>query len=320
MHTKVLTWQTVSEDPYYEERSCGDAFPQYMITDLGLSYLVQATAFGYHWVKIGSRTNLLDARAFAQAHFANEPYRASWCLTTGPNAMNIEFPPHKRGPAQIINRIKQARPMETVEVTPSELYTFANARPVLSNADIPDSLRTELPGRVREISPDQLEFTPPHDLETENAELRARLAAARERIIAIQSDLGRIAWAEKQEAEAAVQRTVSSMAQELSIYLVHGERQGDVEFRVVQAASPESAYSAWREACFQEEIWFPNYFARKLQSANHMLITPSDALLIRRLESASPPATGAYAWCDPAPGAENHAGVARIVAYAERVS
>lgn len=290
MHNEVLTWQTVSENPYYEERSCGDAFPQYMISDLGLLYLVQETTNGLSWSKIGHCTNLVGARKLAEVHLS------------------------------LVRAIGQAGPMEAVEVTPSELSIYTT-RPALSNADVPDALRTELPDRVTGISPDQLEFTPPHDLATENAELRARLAAARERVIAIQSNLSdRIAPVEKQEAKAAVQRHVSSMARELSIYLVHGERQGDVEFRVVQAASPESAYSAWREACFQEGLWFPNYFARELQPRNHMQITPEGALLIRMLESDTPSVTGSYAWADRPAGTKNHAGVARIVAYAERVS
>lgn len=311
MHNEVLTWQTVSENPYYEERSCGDAFPQYMISDLGLLYLVQVTTDGLVWSKICKRTNIVDARRFAESHLAH---------------------------TRIIERIESAAPMEVVKVTPPELSIY-NARPVLSSADVPESLRTELPGLVMEASPDRLEFTPPHDLATENAELRARLAAARERVIAIQSNLSdRIALVERQEAavaearrradafrsafieEVAARRSSRAKAQHSpSTYLVHGDHKGDTEFRVVEAASAASAYSAWREACRAEFPDILNCFAQDIQPVDHMLTVPAGALLIRRLEPVFPGALGAYDWTDRPAGEENHAGVARIVAYAERV-
>ncbi|MFN4168478.1 MAG: hypothetical protein ACK4HD_09240 [Pannonibacter phragmitetus] len=310
MHNEVLTWQTVSENPYYEERSCGDAFPQYMISDLGLLYLVQVTTDGLVWSKICKRTNIVDARRFAESHLAH---------------------------TRIIERIESAAPMEAVEVTPSELSIYTT-RPVLSNADVPDSLRTELPGLVTETSPDRLEFTPPHDLATENAELRARLAAARERVIAIQSKLSdRIASVEKQEAavaearrradafrvafigEVTARHSSGSNAQDsLNTYLVHCEF-GWTEFRIVRAGNAAGAYSAWRRACDDEDNPLPDFFSETIQPANHMQIVPESALLIRRLEPAFPDTSGAYSWCDPEGGEENHAGVARIVAYAERV-
>lgn len=327
---RTLSWKEISENPY-EERSCGDSFPQYMISDLGLSYLVQVTVDGYRWTKLGSRTNLLDARAFAEAHLVEEPKRTRWLLTTGPNAVTFEYPPHDVT-ARIIERTKQAGPMEAVAVTHSELSAY-NARMAISSADVPDALGATAPSRVTEISPDRFEFTPPHDLATENAELRARLAAARERVIAIQSNLNsRIAQVEEMEAAVAEQRRrvdafrsafieeVAARPKEtLNTYLVHCDF-GWTEFRVVRAADAAEAYAAWQRACDDEDNAVSDFFSENLQPANRMQITPINALLIRLLEPASPAAPGAYAWCDPEPGAENHAGVARIVAYAERVS